>query len=206
MTTSSASVRDRRAAERRERVLQAALAAITERGIADTRIADIAARSGMSPGHVMYYFGSKAGILAELLRWNEDRFHERLESDLASATSARARLHTVIRASVPSGSGDPHWLLWLEVWARAPRDRDLLADQGLEETRFQDLLTVVIREGQASGEFSTDVDAARAAIRLSATLDGLAVRVATGAPGVEPASMLEMAIEEAASVLGEGAR
>lgn len=205
-TSSAASIRDRRAAERRERVLQAALAAITERGIADTRIADIAARSGMSPGHVMYYFDSKAGILAELLRWNEDRFHEKLEADLMSADSARARLHKVIRASVPTGRGDPHWLLWLEVWARAPRDRALLADQGLEETRFQDLLAVVIRGGQATGEFSTATDATRAAMRLSATLDGLAVRVAIGAPGVGPDSMLEMAIEQAASMLGEGAR
>jgi AcrR family transcriptional regulator len=191
-------------ADRRERVLEAAFAAITERGIADTRIADISARSGMSAGHVMYYFGSKARILAELLRWNEDRFHQRLQEELSSAGSARARLHRIIQASVPSGPGDPHWLLWLEVWARAPHDRDLVRDQGLEETRFQELLAVVIREGQASGEFSTAIDAKRAAIRLSATLDGLAIRVTIGASDIGPSSMLDLAIEEAASVLGDG--
>jgi AcrR family transcriptional regulator len=75
--------------ERRQRVLQAALAAITERGIPDTRMADIAARAGMSPGHVLYYFRSKAHILTEVLRWNEDRFHEQLQSKLGKTTTAR---------------------------------------------------------------------------------------------------------------------
>src|SRR5919198_104258 len=110
--------------ERRQRVLEAALAAITERGIPDTRMADIAARAGMSPGHVLYYFRSKAHILTEVLRWNEDRFHEGLQAKLAKTTSARERLMHLIRDSIPDGRGDPHWLLWLEVWAMSPHDRD----------------------------------------------------------------------------------
>jgi AcrR family transcriptional regulator len=201
----SASPHDAKATERRERVLEAAFAAITERGIADTRVADIATRSDMSAGHVMYYFGSKARILAELLRWNEDRFRTELARELETVTSARERLHHIIRASVPSGAGDPHWLLWLEVWARAPRDRELSEDQELEESRFQELLSVVIRDGQASGEFTAAVDATRAATRLSALIDGLAIRVAIGAPHVDPRSMFELVVDEAAGLLGPGA-
>jgi AcrR family transcriptional regulator len=195
-----------RTADRRQRVLEAALAAITERGVTDTRMADIAARAGMSPGHVLYYFRSKAHILAELLKWNEDRFHQMLEADLRRARSARGRLLRAIRASVPSGRGDPHWLLWLEVWAMAPHDRALLENQGLQESRFQELLAVLIREGQASGEFDASIDAEEAAARLSAVIDGLAIQVAIGAPQMDGRRMLRLATDEATALLGDGGR
>jgi AcrR family transcriptional regulator len=186
---------------RRQRVLEAALAAITERGIPDTRMADIAARAGMSPGHVLYYFRSKAHILTELLRWNEDRFHEGLQAKLAKTTSAREQLMHLIRDSIPDGRGDPHWLLWLEVWAMSPHNRELLEDQESQERRFQDLLAVVIGEGQGSGEFDPSIDATDAAVRLSALIDGLAIQVAIGAPGIDRDVMLRIATSEARALL-----
>jgi AcrR family transcriptional regulator len=187
--------------ERRQRVLEAALAAITERGIPDTRMTDIAARAGMSPGHVLYYFRSKAHILTELLRWNEDRFHERLQGKLAETPSAQERLMHLVRDSIPERRGDPHWLLWLEVWAMSPHDRELLEDQELQGRRFQDLLTVVITEGQASGEFDPSLDATDAAVRLSALIDGLAIQVAMGSPGIDREAMLRIATSEVGSLL-----
>jgi AcrR family transcriptional regulator len=187
--------------ERRQRVLEAALAAITERGIPDTRMTDIAARAGMSPGHVLYYFRSKGHILAEVLRWNEDRFHERLQAKLAKSTTGRERLLHLIRESVPTGRGDPHWLLWLEVWAMSPHHRELLEDQDLQERRFQDLLAVVVAEGQASGEFDPSLDATDAAVRLSALIDGLAIQVAMGSPGIDREAMLRIATNEVGSLL-----
>jgi AcrR family transcriptional regulator len=186
---------------RRQRVLTAALDAITERGIPETRIADVAKRAGMSPGHVMYYFASRAELLVAVLQWNEDRFHAELEADLGRKRSARRRLDAAIRASVPTGRGDPHWLLWLEVWAMAPHDEDLLEKQRLQEGRFLDLLVRVIRQGQSSGEFDRSVDAERAAVLLSALIDGLAIRVAIGAPGIDGPSMLRLATEEARLLL-----
>lgn len=199
---SAAPTRRSKGDERRQRVLEAALAAITDRGIPDTRMADIAARAGMSPGHVLYYFRSKAHILTDLLRWNEDRFHEQLQAKLAKTTTARERLMHLVRESIPEGRGDPHWLLWLEVWAMSPHDRELLEDQGLQERRFQDLLGVVIGEGQVSGEFDPSLDATDAAIRLSALIDGLAIHVAIGVPGIDREAMLRIVTSEAASLLG----
>ena len=136
--------------DRRRRVLEAALAAITERGVADVRMKDIAERSGMSPGHILYYFRSKADILLEVLQWNEDRFHEELRGALKRERTPRQRLLRAIKASVPSGAGDPHWLLWLEVWAMAPHDRQLLENQELQGRRFQDVLEVIVSEETGS--------------------------------------------------------
>ena len=189
---------------RRQQVLEAALACISERGIHETRMTDIAERAGMSPGHVLYYFGSKGRLLAEVLRWNEDRFHEQLTVELGRGGSARQRLERLIRASVPAGRGDPHWLLWLEVWAKAPHDPDLLRDQERHEARFRVLLEDVIRDGQARGEFDPTSDPVRTAFRLSALIDGLAVQVAIGAPAMDPRTMRRIALDEAASLAAGG--
>ena len=53
---------------RREQMLRAAAAIIGERGFSETRIADVARRSGASPALVIYYFSTKDRLLTEALR------------------------------------------------------------------------------------------------------------------------------------------
>lgn len=59
---------------RRSDIMAAARAAFVERGYAQTRIADVAARAGVAPGTIYLYFESKEAILVALV----DRFFERL--------------------------------------------------------------------------------------------------------------------------------
>ena len=54
---------------RREQMLRAALEVIAERGYADTRIADVAERIGISPALVIYYFKTKDQLLTESIRY-----------------------------------------------------------------------------------------------------------------------------------------
>jgi AcrR family transcriptional regulator len=51
-------------AARRRQILEAAVAVVCERGLCDTRIADVAERAGTSPALVVYYFGTKDRLLA----------------------------------------------------------------------------------------------------------------------------------------------
>jgi len=60
----------------RERILQAAMDTIAERGMARLRMADVGERVGMSPGHILYYYRSKQRLLLETLRWSDDRLAE----------------------------------------------------------------------------------------------------------------------------------
>jgi len=61
--------------QRRGQMLRAALDVITERGFADTRIADIAERIGISPALVIYYFKTKDQLLTEAIRHYEDTWY-----------------------------------------------------------------------------------------------------------------------------------
>ncbi len=63
---------------RRPQILAAAIEVIGERGMAGTRIADVAERAGTSPAGVLYWFNSKDELLAEALTSDEERFAENL--------------------------------------------------------------------------------------------------------------------------------
>src|ERR1035441_10867775 len=60
---------------RREQMLRAALEVIVERGYADTRIADVAERTGTSPALVIYYFKTRDQLLTEAIRYSEDSWY-----------------------------------------------------------------------------------------------------------------------------------
>ena len=51
-------------------MLRAALEVIVERGYAETRIADIAERTGTSPALVIYYFKTRDQLLTEAIRYS----------------------------------------------------------------------------------------------------------------------------------------
>src|SRR5947207_1134122 len=78
--------------QRREQMLRAALEVISERGFADTRIADIAARTGISPALVIYYFKTKEALLTEAIRFYEDLWYAEGQRRLAALPSSAARL------------------------------------------------------------------------------------------------------------------
>jgi AcrR family transcriptional regulator len=189
------------AIEQRRRVLDAALDVIAERGLAATRIADISAQAGMSPGHVLYYFSSKDRVLVEALRHIEDRMHEAAGIELAAIDPGPDRVRRLLELNLPDGRADPGWTLWLEAWALAQHDdgvRDLVAE--LEKAWIL-LLAEVVRAGVDAGAFVCgDVD--EAVIHLYATINGLGVQVVTGVGDLARERALEICMDVAASELG----
>jgi AcrR family transcriptional regulator len=194
-----------RGKERRERVLDAALEVIAERGLAETRMADISERAGMSPGHVLYYFRTKDLVLMEALRHVEDRMHEDAEIELASLPSGPDRLLRLLELNIPDGLADPGWTLWLEAWTLAPHDAAIRSLVSELEERWKRLLGDVIRSGVEAGTFACD-DVETSVTRLYAAINGLSVQVVTGVAGTTPAGALDACMRLAASELGFGDR
>ena len=91
--------------ERPKQILDAALAAFAERGLAASRLEDIAKRAGLSKGTIYLYFPNKEELFREVVRTNVIAFIE----------SAEARLEVM----------DPRQALcaWMEGywgWLRSP--------------------------------------------------------------------------------------
>src|SRR6187200_422491 len=67
-------------AEPAQRIVEAARQMVGERGIENSHVGDIAAAAGLSRGLVRYYFGSKDGLMLQVMEADaRDRLHEHLE-------------------------------------------------------------------------------------------------------------------------------
>jgi AcrR family transcriptional regulator len=188
---------------RRDRIVATAAEVLRERGLEDTRIADVAGRAGMSPGHVMYYFASKDELLLEAVRSAEDRFYDEAVADLASIASARERLLRLIDLWSPSGDArhaPAAWVLWPDLWARSLREPALAAFRESADRRWVGFVAGIVQEGGRAGEFEA-ADATRFAQQLAAFMDGLALRVMAGDAEVTPAVMRDWCVGFAADRL-----
>ncbi len=182
---------------RRPQILSAAAEVIADRGLASTRIADVAERAGTSAPAVLYWFENKDVLLAEALTFDEDRFDAALGGRLATLTSPAAKLVALLEAC----AHDYDWQLWVEVWARSLQDAGTARTRQELDDRWRELLAHLVREGKAAGEFG-DCDPEQAALALAALIDGLSLQMTLRDPAFTPARVFEIGIASAERLLG----
>jgi AcrR family transcriptional regulator len=182
---------------RRPQILAAAAEVIAERGVAATRIADVAERCGVSPPAVLYWFDSKENLLAEALTADDDRFYEELGERIAGEATARERMVALIEVA----AADADFALWMELWTWALRDADLRAARERFDSRWRATIEAVVADGIAAGEFGADVDSAQAALAIAALIDGLTVQAALGDPEVSVARITETVLDSVGRLL-----
>ncbi len=190
--------------KRRTQMLEAAAEVIGERGLCETRIADVAERAGLSPALVVYYFGSKEKLLTEALTYAEDLFYIEAFHELTGIGGASERMVRLIELACPpleSGDADGYWALWVELWSRALRNAEASRKREALDRRWRNTIAEVVREGQREREFGPR-DPNRFATHLAALMDGLALQVLLRDSEVSSESMREICLEEAAGQLG----
>jgi len=192
MTTSG--VVDSRRAKGREReahVVAAAIEVIAERGLPYTRISDVAARAGMTPGHVSYYFPSKNDLLMRAIEQSEAGLLDELLATLRRVRDPWRRLDRLVELSVATGPGDPGWVLWFQVWLEGALDDTVARVHDALGARWRAVLADVIDYGVEHGAFRPVVveDVTDA---VSATIDGLSIQLTLGADGMSRARLLSL--------------
>ncbi len=170
---------------------------IAERGVAATRIADVAERAGVSPPAVLYWFDSKEKLLAEALVADDDQFYEQLGERLDGAASPSARLLALIDVAAETSDD---FALWMELWTLALRDADLRAARERFDARWRSEIEAIVRAGVEAGEFGA-VDPAEAALAIAALIDGLTVQTALGDPEVSVARLAATVLASAERLL-----
>jgi AcrR family transcriptional regulator len=192
--------------DRHQEILDAAARVITDRGLAETRISDIAEQAGVSPGLILYYFESKDRLLAEALTFANDQFYLRTSREIRRIPSAKEQLRRLIDLSVPGylpeyGRLD-EWALWVEVWVRALRDADMAKDREALDQRWRSQLAEIIRGGQRAGEFTSSEEPDELALRIAAIIDGLAIQVIMDDSEVTTERMHRTCMEVSSQVVG----
>ncbi|MGI5448978.1 TetR/AcrR family transcriptional regulator [Streptomyces sp. CA-243310] len=184
-----------------ERMLEEAMTAIAEDGLATLTMSALAERLGTSGGHILYYFGSKDRLLLEALRWSETQLTVERTELLGRRVTAHRKLALFVELYLPRGPRDPRWTLWIELWARTPSNEPLQAAQQEIDDGWQRDLETLLDKGVRQGRFAADLDVPARASELLALLDGLSTRVVLGQRGAERDVALERARSAAALLI-----
>ncbi|MFC4105411.1 TetR/AcrR family transcriptional regulator [Micromonospora zhanjiangensis] len=167
----------RRAAEvRLDSLLRTACDVIVERGLANTRTADVANAAGVSQALVFYHFATKERLLARAFAYAAEQDLARLDAVMRSAAPPLTKLKRIIKLYSPAGRSTS-WAMWIDGWAESLRTPELEKVSRRLDLRWKQDLTTIIAAGVLDGTF-TCADPAGAAWRINALMDGLAVQVA----------------------------
>jgi AcrR family transcriptional regulator len=182
--------------DRKRKILEATWRLIAERGYHVVRVSDIAEQCGTSTGTVHYYFPGKQDVLVEALKYCVDQAFDRQSVELKAIDNARDRLLHLIDMQLPKpGRIHDEWLIWLQFWTEAATRPELRPIHNDLYARWLDTVVKIVRRGQREGVFRASLDAKLAGLQFTALIDGAAIKVLTGAPGMTVDRMRVMLVE-----------
>ena len=175
----------RRKAETRQGLLDAAYRVFAQRGYAQATIDDIAAAGGVSKGAVYHHFASKEELFRARLA---DHGHEvdAMVAAVARAKSFRDLVRGFVEVWIGHYRNDPLFMpLSLEYRVQATREpwaRELVA---AFYAQVRALIGGVLRLGQETGFVRRDLDCESAATFIFGALDGVCLQAAIDPGRVE---------------------
>lgn len=165
----------RRSAEvRLDALLRTACEVIVQRGLANTRTADVASAAGVSQALVFYHFATKERLLARAFTYAAEQDMARLQAAVESSSTPLEKLKKILRLYAPQGRSKS-WTMWIEGWSESLRTPELEKVSRHLDLRWKEALTGVIEAGVGEAAFKCD-DPTGAAWRILAVIDGLALQ------------------------------
>jgi len=186
--------------ERREAIVDAALAVARRKGLASTTVRDVASEMGTSSGLIHHYFDSMDDVLAAAFERVAGEDLEQTAVILDRAGGPVEVIRAFLASYAPVGE-DWAFQLWLDAWAEAARRPVLRAASSRLNLAWAGLLERAIRAGVANGTFSCP-DPTAAAWRILSITDGLALQVVAHQTIVDREDMLAWAATAAERELG----
>ncbi|GAA1561753.1 MULTISPECIES: TetR family transcriptional regulator C-terminal domain-containing protein [Brevibacterium] len=193
------------ASVRREEILAATVEEIESTGLRTLRVADVAARLGLSPSLVIYHFVTKEALVAAAFAHAGENDLYRARRLAAARKSARERLSDVVRWYMPTGS-TRSWKIWIDGWSAGLFDDGVRSTFAALDREWKTILAGLIVAGFEAEEFrcsetgepvaeTADATAAEvaegSATRILAYLDGLAVQLIFNPESVSPATLAD---------------
>ncbi|MFI1581931.1 TetR/AcrR family transcriptional regulator [Embleya sp. NPDC020630] len=164
--------RSERGARRREELVTIASELFARSGFRGTGLAEVAARAGITQPALLYYFGSKEGLLQAVI---EHRGAQSIEFAQESVAIGGLRAIREMPASAHRNAREPGLARLLAVLTMENLDpQDPAHDYFVQRyRRLRELIARIITDAQATGEIRAEVDPGLKAAELLATMDGL---------------------------------
>lgn len=172
--------------ERRTAILAAARKVIACKGLARTRMRDIALAAQVSLGTLTYHFQGIEEILVGALEQEMLEFYKPW-AHRAQEGTGEAGLRTLVDGFLASDDRTrDHWLLWLDFWALAAHTEPYAGWQVEIYQRWRADVTHQITRGVADGSLRR-VEIDRTADEFMALFDGVAAHAYLPGRGLEAA-------------------
>lgn len=187
--------RQKRREETRQRLLAAGRELFGELGYIPTTTRAIAERAGVSVGSVFSHFDSKADLLMTIIRENNSRQFDIMQTNLPRHGTTLERLLWLVRTGYVYDLEDPRLLAVMQAYTWVwPADTE--AENAADRGRFCDFVLALLKDGQQSGEVDGDADLAAAVRAIFAVYTwGMRPAVFDGATPDECVAKLKPEIE-----------
>ena len=151
------------AADKRRVILDAAVRVFARQGFHTCRVSDIADEARVAYGLVYHYFSSKEEILDTLFLERWELMLEAIAEADAEQRSPRAKLYAIAAFIIDSYRYDPE--LMKVIIVEVTRAANTFGRTHLAKIReAYEMITEIVRRGQAEGEFRPEVDPPFAAL------------------------------------------
>ncbi len=157
--------------ERIEAILDAATGILIDEGYALLSTRKIAARAGVRPGHLQYYYPTKQDVVRGLLeRYLERATRAFAERMAAGATTPQRRLEAALDGILSDQQNSESCRFFWELWALAARDSAVAdAMHAFYRAYWRNLVTALLDAAPALGRPRAE----RRAALMIAMLEGL---------------------------------
>ena len=167
--------------ERKAQIFQAALACFNRKGYHRTTMDDIVAESGLSKGALYWYFKSKKELFISLF---EEVIGQLGQAWAAIAADGEARATDKLLASLALFRAEleemvPFFGVMMEAWSQTRYDEDVESLIGELYGPYLEIMSRIVEEGVASGEFRV-ASAQATALVIMTLFDGITLALGVG--------------------------
>jgi TetR/AcrR family fatty acid metabolism transcriptional regulator len=142
--------------EKRRQILEAAVRAFAKKGYHACRVGEIAEEAGVAYGLVYHYFGSKEELLQTIFRDTWTQMLTRIDELEAEGDPASEQVRKVTALLLRTWRRDPDLVRVLV--REVTRSPEQLQQQIEEIGHAYEALERIVRRGQKSGEFRSEID------------------------------------------------
>jgi len=158
---------------RRNQLIEAAISSLHDYGYADTTVARIAKKAGVSSGIVHHYFDGKDDLLFATMQHMLRVLRAETLRNLKQATTPRTRLSAIVEANFAPSQYSPDVMsAWLALYGSTRQSPNLTRILKLYDSRLKSNLRDALKK------LTDQEKAAELAIGVSALIDGIWLRAA----------------------------
>ncbi len=185
---------------RQLQLIEATIDSLAKRGYSETTMADVADGAGLSRGIVNFHFESKEKLLVATLQHMYEEYSAHWRAALRKAGDDPARrIEALVAADFDRSVCNRRKLAaWCAFWGEAKSRPTYQALCGARDEDYQNVIAGLCRALKADGGYDFDSD--RAALGISAMLEGLWLRLMMGTENVTRETAHEAARDYLASV------